>query len=195
MATQPAIEQLGDLFFMREANAAGIGEKAIWRLRDAGELIALGGGLYRRSDAPPADLDRIEIAERAPFATLCLETALAHHDLIDTIPTRIDIAIPRGGTRPQLRAPHRLHSFDRSTFDLGRETINVGARHPLGIYSAERSLIDLIRLRHDQGSEQAWEALRRWLARPGRNPAQLIDMASKIKNAETPLRRALEVLL
>jgi hypothetical protein len=55
-------------------------------------------------------------------------------------------------------------------------------------------LIDVIRLRHDQGSEQA-EALRRWLRRSGCNPAQLLEMARQLKNAETPLRRALEVLL
>jgi hypothetical protein len=195
MTTATELDELGDLFFLRQATALGIDHKVIYRLRDGGELLALGGGLYRRSDAPPADLDRIEITERAPRATLCLETALAYHDLIDTIPASIDIALPRGSHRPKLRAPHRLHFFDSATFDLGRETSDVGARQPLGIYSAERSLIDVIRLRHDQGSDQAWEALRRWLARPGRNPARLIEMASKIKNAETPLRRALEVLL
>lgn len=68
----------------------------------------LGRGLYRWADAPAADLDLIEIAERAPRATLCLETALAHHDLVDATPASIDIAIPRGETRPKRpRRPRR----------------------------------------------------------------------------------------
>jgi integrase len=101
-------------------------------LRDSGEIIALGGGVYRWADAPPADSDLIEIAERVPHAMLCLETALARHGLIDAIPAAIDIAIPRGSTRPALQAPSRIHQFDPRTFDLGREELNVGARRPIG---------------------------------------------------------------
>lgn len=186
---------LGSVFTYQEARNAGLSQRRIYAMRDAGELTSLGGGVYRRSDAPLADLDLIEIAERVPMATLCLETALARHGLIDAIPIAIDIAIPRGNHRPVLKTAHRLHNFDRATFEVGRELTEVGARRPLGIYSAERSLIDFVRLRHEQGSDQAWEALRRWLATPGRNPGQLVRLAAQFHGAETPLRRALEVLL
>ena len=121
---------LGDTFTYGEAKRAGIGDKRLYRLRDSGELTAVGGGVYRWADAPPADIDLIEIAERVPRATLCLETALARHGLIDAIPAAIDIAIPRGSRRPSLRAPCRLHQFDPGTFDLGRRTADVGARRP-----------------------------------------------------------------
>jgi hypothetical protein len=50
-------------------------------------------------------------------------------------------------------------------------------------------------MRHREGSDVAWEALRRWLARPGRSPAQLIDLAANFPRAEPALRQALEVLL
>ena len=198
MSTSSALtlrDRLGETFTYAEAKAAGIGDKRLYRLRDSGEITALGGGVYRWADAPPADPDLIEIAERASWATLCLETALARHGLIDAIPSAIDIAIPRGTTRPALRAPCRLHQFDRRTFHLGRETLDVGARRPLGLYSAERSLVDVIRLRHLEGSDLAWEALRRWLNRSGRSPANLIELARNFPRAEPALRRALEVLL
>ncbi len=91
-------EQLGDTFTYGEAKQAGIGDRRLYALRDSGEIISLGGGVYRWADAPPADSDLIEIAERVPHATLCLETALARHGLIDAIPAAIDIAIPRGST-------------------------------------------------------------------------------------------------
>jgi hypothetical protein len=188
-------ERIGETFTYGEAKKAGIGDKHLYRLRDSGEITALGGGVYRWADAAPADSDLIEIAERVPRATLCLETALARHGLIDAIPSAIDIAIPRGATRPALRAPCRLHQFDARTFDLGRETIDAGARRPLGLYSPERSLIDVVRLRHLEGSDLAWEALRRWLDRPGRSPARLIELAQSFPRAEPALRRALDVLL
>jgi predicted transcriptional regulator of viral defense system len=190
-----ARELLGDTFRYREAREAGLSDGRIYRLRDAGAILAVGGGVYRWADAPAADLDLVEISERAPRATLCLETALARHGLIDAIPAAIDIAIPRGNTRPVLRAPCRLHQFDPDTFDLGREGLDVGSRTPVGIYSAERSLVDIVRTRHLQGSDVAWEALRRWLRRPGRSPAQLIELAEHFAGAEPAIRRALEVLL
>ncbi len=186
---------LGDTFRYREAREAGLSDGRIYRLRDAGAIVAVGGGVYRWADAPVADLDLIEIAERVPRATLCLETALARHGLIDSIPVAIDIAIPRGNTRPALKAPCRLHQFDRQSFDLGRETLDVGARTPIGVYSAERSIVDVIRIRHLQGADLAWEALRRWLRKPGRSPAQLIELAEHFAGAEPAIRTALEVLL
>jgi predicted transcriptional regulator of viral defense system len=186
---------LGDTFTYGEVRRAGVGDKRLYRLRDSGEIVALGGGVYRWAGAPPADSDLIEIAERVPHATLCLETALARHGLIDAIPAAIDIAIPRGSTRPALRAPCRIHQFDPRTFDLGRNELEVGSRRPIGLYSAERCLIDIVRLRHLEGCEVAWEALRRWLGRPGRSPAQLIELAREFPRAEPALRRALEVLL
>jgi len=151
--------------------------------------------VYRWADAPPADDDLVEIAERVPRATLCLETALARHGLIDAIPAAIDIAVPRGSTRPALRAPCRLHQFETRTFDLGRDQIEVGARRPLGLYSAERSIVDIVRLRHQEGSDLAWQALRTWLGQPGTSPARLIELAQGFPRAEPALRQALAVLL
>lgn len=188
-------ELLEDTFSYRGAREAGLSDTRIYGLRDAGAILALGGGVYRWADAPPADFDLIEIAMRVPHAMLCLETALARHELIDAVPAAIDIAIPRGKTRPTLKAPCRLHQFDPGTFNLGRETLYVEARTPLGIYSAERSLVDIIRTRHLHGSDIAWEALRRWLRQPGSNPAQLIETAKRFAGAEQAIRKALEVLL
>jgi len=186
---------LGVTFTYGEAKQAHVSDRRLYRMRDSGEVIALGGGVYRWADAPAVDTDLVEIAERVPRATLCLGSALARHGLIDAIPAAIDIAIPRGSRRPTLRAPCRLHQFDPKTFELGRETIDVGARRPLGLYSPERSLVDVVRLRHLEGSDMAWEALRRWLRRPGRSPAQLIELARSFLGAEPALRRALEILL
>ena len=63
------------------------------------------------------------------------------------------------------------------------------------LYSAERSLVDIVRLRHREGSDVAWEALRRWLGQSGRSPARLLELAANFPRAEPALLRALEVLL
>jgi len=194
-ASEELHELLGDTFTYGEARRAGLSDRRLYGLRDAGQVIALGGGVYRWADAPPADDDLVEIAERVPRATLCLETALARYGLTDAIPAAIDIAIPRGSTRPALRAPCRLHQFDARTFDLERELLDVGARRPLGLYTAERSIIDAIRMRHREGSDLAWQALRRWLDQPGASPARLIELAQRFPHTDPALRQALAVLL
>lgn len=187
--------RLGEVFSRADARTAGLSNRRLYLLRDQGHVVALGGGVYRWADAAPANFDLIELAERVPRGTLCLETALARHGLLDSIPALIDVAIPRGAHRPRLKAPVRLHTFGSATFDLGRESIDVGARRPLGVYSAERSLVDLIRLRHNEGAELGWEGLRRWLGRAGSSPAQLLALASRFPGAEASLRAALEVLM
>src|SRR5258708_13381144 len=139
-ATNDLGRLLGLTFTSGEARAAGVGDKRLYRLRDWGEIVALGGGVYRWADAPPTDDDLVEIAERVPRATLCLETALARHGLIDAVPAAIDVAVPRGSTRPVLSAPFRLHQFHRRPFELGRELLNLGPRPPPGPYSHQPSI-------------------------------------------------------
>ena len=133
-------ELLGDTFRYRDARAVGLSDGRVYRLRDAGEILAVGGGVYRWADAPPADLDLVEIAERVARATLCLETALARHGLIDSIPAAIDIAIPRGNTRPVLRAPSRLHQLTvKRSISGGKRSTSARASRSASIRPSARS--------------------------------------------------------
>ena len=175
--------------------AAGLSAERLYRYRDEGHLEQLGRGLYRRTSAAPADHNLIEIAHRVPEGTLCLVTALARHGLTDVIPDRIDLAIPRGRRIPALQSPANVHVFAKDTFGLGRGEIRIGDGQTLGLYSAERSLVDMVRLRHQEGAEIAWEALRRWLRQKGARPAALIETARSFRGAESAVRHALEVVL
>lgn len=186
---------LRPVFTYSDAIAAGLSAERLYRYRDEGQLEQLGRGLYRRANALPADHNLLEIAHRVPEGTLCLVTALAHHGLTDVIPDRIDLAIPRGRRIPALQSPANVHVFAKGTFGLGRGEIQVGEGLTLGLYSAERSLVDMVRLRHREGAEIAWEALRRWLRRKGTKPAALIEMARSFRGAERAVRHALEVVL
>jgi predicted transcriptional regulator of viral defense system len=135
------------------------------------------------------------MSRKAPRGTLCLVTALARHGLTDIIPPRIDIALPRGSRTPALRETIHVHVFARETFELGRDELNIGDGLSIGIYSPERTLVDVIRLRHQEGADVAWEALRRWISRKGSKPAALLSMAKHFRGAEKSVRAALEVVL
>ncbi|HUA24357.1 MAG TPA: type IV toxin-antitoxin system AbiEi family antitoxin domain-containing protein [Steroidobacteraceae bacterium] len=198
MSTKPSPQiptSLPPVFTYSDAIAVGLSAERLYRYRDEGLLEQLGRGLYRRANASPADHNLLEIARRVPGGTLCLVTALARHGLTGVIADRIDIAIPRGRRIPALQSPANIHVFAKDTFDLGRGDVWVGDDLALGLYSAERSLIDMVRLRHREGAEVAWEALRRWLRRKGARPEALIGMARSFHGAESAIHHALAVVL
>lgn len=187
--------KLPDTFTYRQALSLGLSKRRLYKLRDAGDIELVGRGLYRRRDADLVDEDLLEIAVRSEWATLCLSTALSLQQLSDEIPSARDVAIPRGTRPPATRAQVRWHTFDPATFEVGRETVAVQKGVFIGQYTPERSIVDAFRLRGREGHELGYEALRRWLRRPGVQPAALLEMANKFPRALTPLRAALEVLL
>jgi len=182
-------------FSQSEASRAGIDSRKLYRLLEKQEIERISRGLYRRTDLPTVDLDLTEIAGRRSDATICLESALAHHDLIDAIPTRTDIAIPRGQKPVKTQAAVDWHQFDRATFQIGRTSLATGdSGLDIGLYSAERSIVDAFRLRGATGYETGIEALRNWLKHPTSQPAKLFEIARSLPRAIGPLRTALEIL-
>ena len=196
------LQTLPETFTYSQARqAARLSDRHLILLRQQGLIDALGRGLYRRTDLAeaaseqPADIDLLEIAMRAPEATLCLTSALARHGLTDAIPATIDIALPRGRHRPATSAPVTWHAFDPHTFGIGREQIAIAARVSMGSYTPERCVIDAFRLSHLEGADLAITALKRWLRRPEATPSRLLDMARAFPKVQRPLRQALAILL
>ena len=170
-----------------------IGERQLRRLISEGDVERLARGVYRKA-GHLGDEELMEIATRAPKATLCLRTALARHALSDEIPGEWDVAIPRGAWTPVTEARVRWRHFDPDTFDIGRDQLDLHGVAEIGQYSAERSIVDAFRLRHREGADLAIEVLRRWL-RSGGQPSVLLAMANSFPRALPPIRQALEVLL
>lgn len=192
-------DQTGEVVFVETltpsaAAQAGMSRSALYREAREGRLDRIARGIYLPADGPAADWDQLEAATRRPDATICLTSALAYHDLTDTIPVALDVAIPRGSRTPVSTGAIAWHHFDRATFQIGRDdTIITGSDQTIGIYSSERSIADAFRLRGNVGYELARDALREWLRRGGK-PAQLIDIASRLPRAKSPILQALQIL-
>lgn len=176
------------------AAQAGLSRSALYREAREGRLDRIARGIYLPADGSAADWDQLEAATRRPDATICLTSALVYHDLTDAIPAALDVAIPRGSRTPVSTGAIAWHHFDRATFKIGRGEITIaGSDQKIGIYSSERSIADAFRLRGDVGYELARDALREWL-RQGGKPARLIDMASRLPRAKSPVLQALQIL-
>lgn len=188
--------ELAPAFTLEDARQAGLSKDQVYSLLDRDEIERVGRGVYVRPDSiPPAFTALAAAARLRSDATLCLTSALVHHDLTDAIPFASDIALPRGAHHPAGLANVSWHSFDPRTFQIGREHVEVGEGAMVAVYSAERTIIDCVRLMHQEGSDVAYEALRRWLRRRGNTPAALLKVAGSFPKALPRIRQALEVLL
>ena len=162
-----------------------------------GDVERIAPGTYARTGLADDDTASLaSIALRKPSATICLLSALDRHDLTDAIPSRIDVAVPRGSRA--LTAPYSRiswHHFDTATFRIGREQVEIVDGIFIGLYGSQRTIVDAFRLRHLIGADTANEALKRWLRIPGSQPAALLKMAANFPKALPQLRDSLAVLL
>ena len=200
MGRRSAIKSLRPLegrpFRVRDAEELGVADYELRRLRDRGDLIDLGRGVYQRADAPPsATIDLAVVSTRVPYGAISLNSAMAYWDLTDEIPATVHVSVPRGAHRPRISyTPTTVHVFAADTFELGRIRREGEEGSELWIYSPERTVIDAMRLPRIVGRDQALEALRRYLALIGARPAELMDLADALRAAQ-PVRQALEILL
>lgn len=180
-----------------DLNSQGLTRHGLDRLIESGEFERVAPGLFLRSGlTDDTTAAWIAIATKRPDATLCLLTALSLHELTDEIPARSDIAIPRGAQPVTVHhAPIAWHRFDADTFNVGRTEHALPDGSSIGLYSAERTLIDLFRLRHAWGNDIALGALKQWLRQRGNSPGSLLTMAEDFPKARPAIQHALEVLL
>jgi len=174
---------------LSEFIAAGITSATIGRMEKRGEVLQLGRGLYQ---LPDADIDAnhslAEAAKRVPRGVVCLVSALAFHELTDTIPSRIWMAIGSTDRRPKVESPPiQFVRFGAKTLDAGIEEHAIEGV-TVRIYSPAKTVVDLFRYRRSEGRrfqqstglnlaiEGLREALRSGKARPS-------EIASYAENA------------
>lgn len=185
----------GGTFKAGDAAKAGVHPRDLYALRDEGFLIELSRGVYRLADAEISPyLDLVAVSRRSSQGAICLNSALSFWDLTDEFPSEVHLAVPRGAHRPVIDYPPvRVHVFAAATFDLGYERVRLDSGEKVSIYSPERSVVDALRLRGQVGTDVAYEALRRYLRRPGASSGNLLRLARQLRTGG-PMSDALEVL-
>ena len=181
---------------MADAQKNGLRKDQVYQLLSEGSIERAARGIFiRPEEIDPTLIPLAAATASKPDATLCLTSALVFYDLADTIPRGCDIALPRG-TRFIKGIKHAIwHSFDKTTFAIGKEEHPNDSGLKLSIYSPERCIIDTFRLAYQEGRDTAVLALKRWLAKRGNSPSTLLNMAKDFPRAEPSLRQALEILL
>lgn len=195
LEAEELLRSLPAAFTRHQALAAGMSAALLERFTAEEALERFAHGLYVNERDALIDLDLAQASLRSPRATICLTSALARHGLVDEIPARLDLAVPRGAHLPTLSAPVWWHKFDPKTFEIGRQQEHLGRGLDIGIYSAERSIVDAFNPRIGLPREQAIEALRVWLRIKGSQPSSLLRIATHWPHAQSGLVSVLQVLL
>lgn len=188
------LRRLGPVFRSKDAIAAGVSWRDLYNLRDDGEVLEVSRGLFQLAEAGgTGNLDFIAVCARAPHGMICLNSALAHWDLSDEIPTEVHLAVPEGSHRPTIAyPPTKIHVFRAAPFSLGRIAVREAQGERFWISDRERTVIDAFRLRHLTGEDLANAALRRYLAhRP--KPGRVAELARALR-VGTPLASAMRAL-
>lgn len=177
-AAKQRIRGLGGTVRTREALAAGIHPRTLYRLRDSGELEAISRGVYRLTDLPDlSDPDLATVAKRIPKGVVCLLSALVVHELTTQIPHVVHLALQRGTRYPKLdHPPLRVYLFSTEAFRAGVEERRID-NVPVRVYNAEKTLADCFKFRHKIGLDVATEALRKFRRRPGANLQRVYEYA------------------
>jgi hypothetical protein len=101
----------------------------------------------------------------------------------------------RAPWRPAIGQPAtKVHTFDADTFELGRQQARSDADEPFWIYSAERSIVDAMRMARWVGRDVALHALRQYVDSRANSPARLTELARELGGGSR-LQHALEALL
>jgi len=174
---------------LSEFIAAGITSATVTRMEKRGELLQLGRGLYQLPDVElDANHSLAEAAKRVPRGVICLVSALAFHELTDTIPSRVWMAIGSADRRPKVETPPmQFVRFGPVTLDAGvEEHLIEGVT--VRIYSPAKTVVDLFRYRrregrrfqHSTGLNLAIEGLREALRSGKARPSEIASYAHDV---------------
>ena len=173
---------------LSEFTKAGITAATISRMKQKGDVVQLGRGLYQLPDtSQDVNHSIAHAAKIVPNGVICLVSALAFHDLTDTIPPRIWIAIGSKDRKPCIVRPAL------QVVRFGEKVLRTGiGKHVIDgvivqITNPPKTVVDLFRYRQRAGQRfqkspglnLAPEGMREALRQRKATPAQIAKYANE----------------
>ncbi len=147
----------------RDVKQAGFPTYLLYRLRDRGELVQVGPGLFKHPDSDISGKHSYAAAaERVPQGIICLASALAFHEIGVQLPRKVWMALNRDEirTRPRVQElPVEFVWFSGAAFKEGQENHEIEGVS-VRVYSPAKTVADLFKYRNKMGNDIAIQALR-----------------------------------
>jgi predicted transcriptional regulator of viral defense system len=165
----------------------GVTAATVSRMKRKGLIVQLGRGLYQLPNAPlDANHSLAEAAKLVPKGIVCLDSALAFHELTDAIPRRIWMAIGFREWEPRItHPPIQIVKFGPKMLKPAVKTHLIeGVSVP--IYEPAKTIVDLfyhaLRQQRWYGSKtgltHALQGMKEALRRRKATPAEIARLAT-----------------
>ena len=171
---------------LSEFTGSGITAATVSRMERRGDVVRLGRGVYQLTGhSQDANHSLAQAAKHVPKGVICLVSALAFHELTDTIPSRIWMAIGSKDRKPSsVQPPLQTVRFGEKVLrsGVGEHRIE-GVSVP--IYTPAKTVVDLFRYRQQAGRRYqkspglnlALEAMREALRQRRATPSEIAQFA------------------
>lgn len=179
----------------RDIIQAGIHNIYLNELLNEGEIERIKRGLYRWTDMEiPQGSTLLDVTMAIPSGVICLQSALAYHNLTTYQPWQISVAIDRKSrvTAPDY-PPVKIYYFTSKIFNTGIEKIKFG-KHEVKIYCKEKTICDCIRYRNQIGKDIIKEMMLSYVKNHNRN-LELLMKCADICGVTKQVELYIEVLL
>jgi predicted transcriptional regulator of viral defense system len=177
-----------------DARLAGVDNKELQRLTEAGLLERISRGLYiLASDM----VDDYLVAQyKCGKGVYSHETALYFHGLSDRTPLQLMMTIPSGYNTTLLkdRDAYRFFYCKPDVHALGITTALSSRGNALRVYDRERTLCDCIKKKAVLDSDLVLAAVKQYMSENGTDLAKLLTYAETLKIRGT-VRQYMEVLV
>lgn len=175
---------------LSEFVGAGVTAATVSRMKEKGQIRQLSRGLYQLPDAP-LDIHHslAEGAKLVPKGIICLVSALSYHELTDTMPSRVWMALGPREWRPRVtHPPMQFVRFRDRMLTEGVEEHDIESVK-VRIYNPAKTIVDLFRYRQQAGPRYAkstglnlaLEGLREALRLRKASPAEIARYAEDAK--------------
>jgi len=195
----PLLEQHHGLLRRREVVDAGINPFYLTQAVREGWLERRGRGVYALRDPlpnhPPSRWETwLTVQAQVPRAVVCLLSSAFYFELTTLVPDELYLALPRSAWRsPVAWPPVRYSHFSEPYYSTGLEVVALeGGR--LRIYSPEKTVCDLLRLKHLYGEALFLEALKTLLRSSAGRVSTLLEVARACR-VETAMQHYARVVL
>ncbi len=166
----------------------GITAATVVRMREKGLINRLARGLYQLPDAATdTNHSLAEAAKLVPKGVVCLVSALAFHQLTDTIPRSVWMAIGPKDRRPAIKQPPlQIARFGDKVFRHGIDEHRIEGV-TVRIYDPAKTVVDVFRYRQSAGKRYkkalglniALEGMREALRQRQATPSTIAEYATQ----------------
>ncbi len=176
-----------------QATEAGIDNKTLQRMNQAGEIERVEKGIYINPDQ--IEDEYLLTQYRCKKGVFSHETALFFHDLSDRTPLQLMLTIPSGYNSRLLKNKDKYKFFyiAEDLHGLGKMTMDTPYGNKVCVYNKERTLCDCLRKKDQLDLEIVMSAVKKYLEEPGADFAKLLEYAD-IFHLRSLVRQYMEVL-